>query len=215
MQGEAVAGKRFSTVAEYALRVLGLAYIAETYVGGEATLSHQFPAVSAQHCVSAFVFQLNIDTFGRSHAPRRQRRPEEAPHHRRDACRVRLCSVHTFYIGKTVLKVAQPTHELSTTRAARPVKQNASAALPPCRPSKVIFADEISTGLDSSTTFQIVQSFSNLAHMRKVPTSAQSLSDLFAMRHVNVASQCLRCAALLYASNAFCCCRPCCGSCCN
>jgi len=38
-----------------------------------------------------------------------------------------------------------------------------------CRPSKVIFADEISTGLDSSTTFQIVQSFSNLAHMRKVP----------------------------------------------
>jgi len=44
-----------------------------------------------------------------------------------------------------------------------------SAAVRPCRPSKVIFADEISTGLDSSTTFQIVQSFSNLAHMRKVP----------------------------------------------
>ena len=41
--------------------------------------------------------------------------------------------------------------------------------VPPCRPSKVIFADEISTGLDSSTTFQIVQGFSNFAHMRKVP----------------------------------------------
>ena len=47
-------------------------------------------------------------------------------------------------------------------------KHHQSAALHLCRPSKVIFADEISTGLDSSTTFQIVQSFSNLAHMRKV-----------------------------------------------
>ena len=34
MQGEAVAGKRFSVVAEYALRVLGLDYIADTFVGG-------------------------------------------------------------------------------------------------------------------------------------------------------------------------------------
>ncbi len=40
-----------------------------------------------------------------------------------------------------------------------------------CRPSKVIFADEISTGLDSSTTFQIVQGFANFAHMRKVTLS--------------------------------------------
>ncbi len=35
-------------------------------------------------------------------------------------------------------------------------------------PSKVIFADEISTGLDSSTTYQIVQSFRNFTHTRQV-----------------------------------------------
>jgi hypothetical protein len=35
-------------------------------------------------------------------------------------------------------------------------------------PSKVIFADEISTGLDSSTTFQIIQNLSHYAHKRKV-----------------------------------------------
>lgn len=39
-------------------------------------------------------------------------------------------------------------------------------------PSKVIFADEISTGLDSSTTFQIVHSFSHFAHKRKVRCGA-------------------------------------------
>ena len=35
-------------------------------------------------------------------------------------------------------------------------------------PAKVIFADEISTGLDSSTTFQIIQNLSHYAHKRKV-----------------------------------------------
>jgi hypothetical protein len=34
VQGEAVQGKRFSVVAEYVLRVLGLDYIADTFVGG-------------------------------------------------------------------------------------------------------------------------------------------------------------------------------------
>lgn len=35
-------------------------------------------------------------------------------------------------------------------------------------PSKVVFADEISTGLDSSTTYHIVQNLSHYAHKRKV-----------------------------------------------
>ena len=46
-------------------------------------------------------------------------------------------------------------------------------------PSKVIFADEISTGLDSSTTFQIIQNLSHYAHKRKVcllPQQAQRLA---------------------------------------
>ena len=34
IQGEAKTGKRFSVVAEYVLRVLGLDYIADTFVGG-------------------------------------------------------------------------------------------------------------------------------------------------------------------------------------
>ena len=34
VQGEAVQGKRFSVVAEYVLRVLGLDYISDTFVGG-------------------------------------------------------------------------------------------------------------------------------------------------------------------------------------
>ena len=65
-------------------------------------------------------------------------------------------------------------------------------AVHPCRPSKVIFADEISTGLDSSTTFQIVQSFSNLAHMRKVLTSAQLLPCAFVIYCLMKASRYLR-----------------------
>lgn len=36
-----------------------------------------------------------------------------------------------------------------------------------CRsPKKTLFMDEISTGLDSSTTFQIVQSMRNFTHLR-------------------------------------------------
>ena len=33
MQGEAMTGKRFSVIAEYVLRILGLAFISDTFVG--------------------------------------------------------------------------------------------------------------------------------------------------------------------------------------
>ena len=39
-------------------------------------------------------------------------------------------------------------------------------------PKKTLFMDEISTGLDSSTTFQIVQSMRNFTHLREVCASA-------------------------------------------
>jgi ABC-type Mn2+/Zn2+ transport system ATPase subunit len=62
-------------------------------------------------------------------------------------------------------------------------------------PSKVIFADEISTGLDSSTTFQIIQNLSHYAHKRRVrcqPTVGIRLLLLCNPRK----AECLRCICL-------------------
>ena len=38
-------------------------------------------------------------------------------------------------------------------------------------PCKTLFMDEISTGLDSSTTHQIVRCLKHMVHLRKVPHS--------------------------------------------
>jgi ABC-type multidrug transport system ATPase subunit len=90
LKGEAILGKRFSVVAEYVLKVLGLDYVADTFVGGP---------------------MLRGISGGQ--------------------------------------KKRLTTGEMLVS------------------PSKVIFADEISTGLDSSTTFQIIQNLSHYAHKRK------------------------------------------------
>ena len=37
-----------------------------------------------------------------------------------------------------------------------------------CSPQKVLLMDEISTGLDSSTTFTIIQNIANIVHMQQV-----------------------------------------------
>lgn len=43
-------------------------------------------------------------------------------------------------------------------------------------PCKTLFMDEISTGLDSSTTYQIVRCIRNMVHLRKVWPIFQRLS---------------------------------------
>lgn len=44
-------------------------------------------------------------------------------------------------------------------------------------PCKTLFMDEISTGLDSSTTYQIVRCIRNMVHLRKVRRFLSSVMD--------------------------------------
>ncbi len=46
-------------------------------------------------------------------------------------------------------------------------------------PCKTLFMDEISTGLDSSTTFQIVSCIRNMVRMRNVRVQTSALPTCF------------------------------------
>ncbi len=67
----------------------------------------------------------------------------------------------------------------------------------PRRPKTTLFCDEISTGLDSSTTFQIVKCIRNFVHFRRVRgASSHSLKSRF--RRCETACRVLCKALLVY-----------------
>lgn len=164
LQGEAILGKRFSVVAEYVLKVLGLDYVAGGSAAGSFRLTliagacHRLSSVGTLLLLTAYNTQLQTHSWAGPCSA-----ASVAARRRGDFSECFTCRpLHTA----SMCSSAQITLLLTHRPASADRRLTTGEML--VSPSKVIFADEISTGLDSSTTFQIIQNLSHYAHKRKV-----------------------------------------------